>query len=358
MKTKINTFTMYLLLSIGILDAQSIKVGSKVDIPAVDGKIYKGTIKEIIHTAHKVEYDGFDGQYAWLTIDQFKVSDPISENINKISPLAGINQNKGWKTGSRVEAFSAKKWYTGSIVEIKDSRYKIRYDGYAETWDTWVAEHELRLPGSNNDAKVSLDQAAKGKLYLRHIRWLTSGNTSLNWYFLADNGTIVVDPIHGVNPVNLYAERMDNMKNIGTYTLTKNLLKVKWVNGTTSEVEVEYENGEIIRIDAMSIVMRQYGVPAGFRLNGTYSGVLSAGGVSSGRTFTFSKGGSFSIQNTGYVSNGVTNAVSTNSNAGKYVISGNTLTLNYDDGKLEKSIIAIWDNRLVINGTSLPMTGN
>ena len=58
------------------------------------------------------------------------------------------------------------------------------------------------------------------------------------------------------------------MKNIGTYTLTKNLLKVRWVSGTNSEYNVAYKNGEIISIDVMSIVMRQYGVPAGFKLKG------------------------------------------------------------------------------------------
>ena len=358
MKTKTFTLAMSLLLAVVILDAQTIKVGSKVDIPAVDGKTYKGTVKEIIHTAHKVEYDGFDGQYAWLTIDQFRLSVAATEEKSKIFQVANIVQNKGWGIGSRVEAFSAKKWYSGSIIEIKSNTYKIRYDGYTEYWDTWVAENELRQPGFNNDVRVSLDKVAKGKLYLRHIRWLTNGNTSLNWYFLADNGTIVVDPVHGANPVNLFAERMDNMKNVGTYALTKNLLKVQWVNGTTSEVGVEYKNGEIISIDAMSIVMRQYGVPAGFKLNGTYSGVLSAGGVSSGRTFKFSVNGTFSLQNTGYVSNSATNAMSTNSNAGKYTISGNTLIINFDDGKVEKSTIAIWDNRLVINSTSLPLVGN
>lgn len=358
MKNKSLVITLCFLLLIIVMNAQTIKVGSKVDIPAVDGKTYKGTVKEIIHTAHKVEYDGFDGQYAWLTIDQFRLSEQATEDKSKIPPVANIVQNKGWGIGSRVEAFSAKKWYSGSIIEIKSNTYKIRYDGYSDYWDTWVAENELRQPGSNTDVKVSLDKAAKGKLYLRHIRWLASGGSSLNWYFLADNGTFVVDPIHGVNPVNLYAERMDNMKNIGIYTLTKNLLKVQWVNGTTSEVGVEYKNGEIISIDAMSIVMRQYGVPAGFKLNGTYSGVLSAGGVSSGRTFLFSANGSFNIQNTGYVSNSIGNARSTNSKSGKYSISGNTLTLSYDDGTIEKSTIAIWDNRLVINGTSLPMVGN
>lgn len=148
------------------------------------------------------------------------------------------------------------------------------------------------------------------------------------------------------------------MKNIGTYTLTKNLLKVRWVSGTNSEYNVAYKNGEIISIDVMSIVMRQYGVPAGFKLKGTYNGVISAGEVSSERTFSFLANGSFNVQNTGYVSTSIGNARSTNSKSGKYSVLGNTLTLSFDDGTVEKSTIAVWDGRLVINGRSLALVGN
>jgi hypothetical protein len=346
------------IISTVYIYGQTIKVGSKVEFMALDGNMYKGTIKEIVHTAYKVEYDGFDGQYTWMTLDQFKPTATVSPNKVGTKSLPDDNKYSAWQVGSKVEAFSSKKWYSGTIAEIKDGKYKIRYDGYSEYWDTWVTNNELRPTGSNDNIKVSLDKAAKGKLYLRHIRWLTNGNTSLNWYFLADNGTIVVDPIHGVNPVNLYEERQDNMKNMGTYVLTNNSLKVKWLNGTASDVEVEYKNGDLCRIDALSLVMRQKGVPANFKLNGTYSGVLSAGSVSGGRSFSFSNRGTFSVVNTGYISSGAGSGTSTAQNSGTYTISGNTLTLNFNDGKIEKSAIAIWDNRVVINNTSLPLVGN
>ena len=57
-----------------VVYAQDVKVGTKVEVTAADGKVYKGTVKEIIHTAHKIHYDGFEDQYdAWMTKDQFKV---------------------------------------------------------------------------------------------------------------------------------------------------------------------------------------------------------------------------------------------------------------------------------------------
>lgn len=339
--------------------AQEIKVGTKVEVTATDGKVYAATIKEIIHTAYRVHYDGYaDTNDVWMTKDQFRVAAEAAPAIIIPTDKQTQTQKPGeWKAGSRVEAYSGNKWYTGTIAEIKDSKYRIRYDGYSETWDTWVAANELRQPGENGGVKVSLEKAAPGKLYLRHIRWMTGG-TSLNWYFFADNGTVVVDPKHGVNPVNLAAERADNMKNMGTYVMTNNSLKISWLNGTTSDVEVEYKNGELIRIDAFSIVMRQKGFPANFKLNGTYNGVSGVGDVAQGRNFIFSGNGSFSVTNTGYVSNEATNNNVSNTKSGSYRINGNTLTLEYADGTVEMAPIAIWDDRIVINNTSLPKMGN
>lgn len=347
---------LFCILITGI--AQEIKVGSKVEFTASDGKLYQGTIREIIHTAHKVHYDGFDDQFdTWMTKDQFKLKEVLPVARTTAPPSPAINQASAMLVGDKVEAFSSKKWDQGTIVESKDGKFKIHFDGYSEYWDTWVTANELRAPGTNGEVKISADKAAKGKLYLRHIRWLTGG-TSLNWYFFADNGTIVLDPKHGANPVNLAEERIDNMKNMGTYSFSNNLLKIKWVNGLTTEVEVEYKNGELIRIDAFSIVMRLTGFPANYKLNGTYNGVMGVGGIAQGRTFSFSNNGTFTSLNTGYVSTGMGNATAEKSSSGNYSISGNTLVLNYADGNVEKAPIAIWDDRLVINNTSLPLVRN
>ena len=339
--------------------AQEIKVGTKVQVTATDGKVYPATVKEIIHTAHRIHYDGYgDESDVWMTKDQFRVVAGAPTTVIKSTENnAAVQKTTGWTVGSRVEAYSSKKWNPGTIAEIKDSKYRIRYDGSSEYWDTWVAANELRQPGENGGVNVSLDKAAQGKLYLRHIRWMTGG-TSLNWYFFADNGTVVVDPKHGVNPVNLAAERADNMINMGTYVMTNNSLKVQWLNGTNSDVEVEYKNGELIRIDAFSIVMRQKGFPANFKLNGTYSGVSGVGDVAQGRNFTFSENGRFSVTNTGYISNQATNNTVSQNQSGTYRIIGNTLILEYAGGNVEMAPIAIWDDRIVINNTSLPKMGN
>ena len=73
--------------------AQEIKVGTKVEVTATDGKVYKGTVKEIIHTAHKIHYDGFDDQFdVWLMADQFKV---VNTNTAPNAPVANAPATNG-----------------------------------------------------------------------------------------------------------------------------------------------------------------------------------------------------------------------------------------------------------------------
>lgn len=350
---------LVMLSIIGLGCGHEIKVGTKVAFTADDGKQYTGTVTEVSDTAYKVHPDGFDEKYFyWMTEEEFTlVKTAEVTNTTKEEPPAA-NPVLTLTVGSKVEALSAKKWVSGTITEVLDGKYKIHYDGWTDYWDEWVVQDQLRAPGTNGDVKISLDKKAKGKLYLRHIRWLATGGSSLDWYFLADNGTIVVDPKHGTDPVNLAAERVDNMKNMGTYSIEGDLLKIKWVNGTNTDVEVEYKDGDICRIDAMSLVMRQTGVPAGYTLNGTYSGVTGVGNIAAGRTFSFSNNGSFTGVNTGYVSAEQGNATAEKNISGTYNITGNTLTLTYADGTIEKAPIAIWESRLVIGNVSLPLAGD
>lgn len=39
------------------------------------------------------------------------------------------------------------KWYPGVILEVKGSEYKIHYDGYASTYDTWVTTNRIKSTG-------------------------------------------------------------------------------------------------------------------------------------------------------------------------------------------------------------------
>ncbi len=43
-------------------------------------------------------------------------------------------------------------WYAGHVLEVgageTAGQYKIHYDGWADSWDTWVTPDKLRLPSA------------------------------------------------------------------------------------------------------------------------------------------------------------------------------------------------------------------
>ncbi|MGV3658494.1 MAG: Tudor-knot domain-containing protein [Chitinophagaceae bacterium] len=53
-----------------------------------------------------------------------------------------------YKKGTKVEILWSGSWYKGSVIEVKDSKYKITYEGWSSSWDEWVGRDRLRLPGT------------------------------------------------------------------------------------------------------------------------------------------------------------------------------------------------------------------
>ncbi|MBL0273158.1 MAG: hypothetical protein IPQ06_08815 [Chitinophagaceae bacterium] len=57
---------------------------------------------------------------------------------------ADIPPAASWKTGDKVEVIWASEWYPATIIEIKDQKYKISYEGYSALWDEWVNADKIR----------------------------------------------------------------------------------------------------------------------------------------------------------------------------------------------------------------------
>lgn len=49
-----------------------------------------------------------------------------------------------YAAGDAVQILWEGQWYPGRVLEADGSRYKIRYDGYDESWDEWVTSERLR----------------------------------------------------------------------------------------------------------------------------------------------------------------------------------------------------------------------
>ena len=97
-----------------------------------------------------------------------------------------------------------------------------------------------------------------GKLYFRTLMLTSAYGSSLeiSWIFLGNNGTLVRDPKHGVNPINYQAESADNANNIGKYKIAGNKLNVTWQNGQTEKWDIEYDHGELSAVDGGLVCCR------------------------------------------------------------------------------------------------------
>ena len=196
-----------------------------------------------------------------------------------------------------------------------------------------------------------------GKLYLRTVMWMGSG-LEISWLFLGNNGMIIRDPKHGVNPVNYPAEAADNAANTGKYKIAGNKLYVSWQNGQTSEWPLEYNHGGLSAVDG-GIVTQPDGMPANYRLSGQYAGGAVLPNVASTHTFVFSKDGTFTLNKYGTVYTPQITGQSESNSRGTYYITGNTLHLDFANGEKAVAVIWIWDEgeggkHLVINKSSFP----
>src|ERR1044071_8253867 len=98
-----------------------------------------------------------------------------------------------------------------------------------------------KVDGKQTDDQPSMDNEttertkATGKLYLRTFMISSSMGSSLtiDWIYFGDDGTIVYNPLDGVDPVHLATERTNNADNFGKYKIQGDQLLITWENGKT-----------------------------------------------------------------------------------------------------------------------------
>jgi hypothetical protein len=288
-------------------------IGSKVSFTAVDGKTYTGIVTQIQGDKYHIKYDNIDFN-AWLTAPQFRV---IQANAAATTNRANNNINTPPPAQAR--------------------------------------------PQQQVNTKASVTGPMKGKLYFRTMSWMNQYGVTLDlsWIFLGDNGMIVSDPKHGVNPVNFQAELADNAGNVGKYSISNKKMNITWQNGKATEWSLERDaKGELSAIDG-GLVSRPAALPNNYKLSGQYAAGAFLPNVSSVQTLVFKPDGSFTQNKSGAVHNNDMSALSKSDSKGTYNISGNTLILNYDNGVKLVAVIWLWDQGngkkyLVINRSSFP----
>ncbi len=49
-----------------------------------------------------------------------------------------------WKKGDTLEVEWKGKWYKANILEVKEGKYKVHYDGFESSWDEFVPLSRMR----------------------------------------------------------------------------------------------------------------------------------------------------------------------------------------------------------------------
>jgi hypothetical protein len=170
-------------------------------------------------------------------------------------------------------------------------------------------------------------------LYMRTQMWGSSLDVS--WLFFTTDKKLVRNPQFGVNPIQYAKELAANPSNVATYTLSGNKMNVKWGNGKTQTVNVEFKGSEISAFDG-GLCSKASPFKFSFFPDLTYAGFASAGSVSRSVTLFLGRDGKFRDSRLGAISGSgnVSGAAASTANAaGTYSIKGNTITFKYNSGK-------------------------
>lgn len=112
---------------------QTYKVGDKLE-GEENGKWYQVTILKIEDGKYWIKWDNYSDTYnQWLTGDKLRQRSLVLD---------------AYYVGDKLESMDNGVWYPVTILEIKDGKYKIHWDGYDDSYDKWVNAGELRKKGS------------------------------------------------------------------------------------------------------------------------------------------------------------------------------------------------------------------
>jgi RNA binding activity-knot of a chromodomain len=72
------------------------------------------------------------------------------------------NTNSKYSVGNKVEILWSGSWYKGEVLEVNNDKYKIHYDGYGSNWDEWVTSERLRTQGETATGTTSSGNTSGG----------------------------------------------------------------------------------------------------------------------------------------------------------------------------------------------------
>jgi len=170
-------------------------------------------------------------------------------------------------------------------------------------------------------------QADKGNLYLWSFQFSGVRGKEYAWYYLSDDGVLVKNPKHGVDPLSIELEKEDNADNTATYKIKGDEIEVHWDNGQKTTWGLEYKGDVITGMDS-GPMSQPKAFDDGFTLHAKYYAALVLQDAKAGKYLALKDDGSAVLSNED----------GTDASQGKYNIKGHTLTITID-GNVQKAII-------------------
>lgn len=103
------------------------------------GTWYKAVVLEQKDGKFQIKYDGYGDEWnEWVGPDRIRFAGGVA------APAA-----QGAVAGKKCEVLWAGTWFPSTVVEQKDGKFHIKYDGYDDTWNEWVGEDRIRFVGGN-----------------------------------------------------------------------------------------------------------------------------------------------------------------------------------------------------------------
>ena len=114
------------------------------------GMWYKGVIREVANGSFKVHYDGWSDTYdEWVGAGRLRKTKDSGQTGEKKQPAEkektdSSKDSSTFEKGQKVQINWSGTWYKGSILEVSNEKYKVRYDDWGSTYDEWVGPERLR----------------------------------------------------------------------------------------------------------------------------------------------------------------------------------------------------------------------
>ena len=95
------------------------------------------------------------------------------------------NSSPKYSEGSKVEILWSGSWYKGEVLEVNNDKYKIHYDGYGNAFDEWVTSERLKKQDGSATGTTSTGSDPSGSTSAENSKYKIGQKVeawNVDWY--------------------------------------------------------------------------------------------------------------------------------------------------------------------------------